>query len=235
MPDYANGTRSFFEGLTFNNTAEVEAAARAMAEGDMANFLANYRRHKQNIDKSYNDWAEANPGSRLAGEGLGALVPGIVGAFVPGGQGATAASAARSAPLLARIGRAMAEPLTMAAERYVPGVMAKRGMPLALALGDETLTGALQSAGAADTLSEVPDQVMSDLPKNLAFSGGIRLANVAAKPVVRPVARGVAAVARPVVRVVRDSAPSSFRVPTSLRAAPLSVYDRILGAMYGNR
>lgn len=233
MPDYANGTRSFVEGLTFNNAAELEAALRAAAAQrnlSLDDFLKLYRSNKQGIDESYNRWAEANPGPRLAGEGIGALLPGVIAAFVPGGQGATVAAAGRSAPLVARVGKAMAEPLTMLAERVAPSIISKRGVPLALALGDETLTGALQSVGAADTLAAAPEQIASDLPKNLAFSLGIRSANVAAKPALRV----GAAAARPVTRFVRERAPS-FSVPMTSRGPQLSVKDRLINYMYGAR
>lgn len=222
MPDYANGTRSFFEGLTFNNAAEIEAFARAMAQGDPD----KYREIKTQIEASYGSWAERNPGPSLAGEFAGALVPGVVGAFVPGGQGATAATAARGAPLVARVGRAMAEPLTMAVERYAPTLAVRRGMPTGLALADELGTGVVQSIGAADTLEDAPERVMSDLPENLGFSLAVRGANVGIPRAARGAKKVMSVVRRrPVVQ-----APASLRAP---RPSMMQNYSGILSRLFG--
>lgn len=223
MPDYANGTRSFFEGLTFNNAAEIEAFIRAVAQGDPD----KYRALKAQIEGDYDKWSEANPGPSLAGEFAGALLPGIVGAAVPGGQAATASTVARGAPLLARVGRAMAEPVTMAVERYAPSLAVKRGMPTAMALADELGTGVVQSVGAAETLDDAPDRVLSDLPENLAFSLAVRGGNVALKPVASAAKKGVNALRRkPVVK-----APASLQAPE--RRSPLQNYTGALGRLFG--
>lgn len=216
MPDYANGTRSFVEGLTFNNAAELEAALRAAAAQrnlSLDDFLKLYRSNKQGIDESYNRWAEANPGLSMAGEFAGALAPGIIGAFVPGGQGATAAAAGRGAGILPRVARAMAEPFTMAAERYAPGLMAKRGAPLALALADELGTGVVQSVGNADTLADAPSMIMRDLPENLAFSLAVRGAERPARWAGRKGKQAVQSGLSVVRGKPRVEAPASLRVP----------------------
>ena len=83
MPDYANSARSVLEGLTFNNAAEMEAFIRAVARGNPG----MYRQLKQQLDADYAKWSEENPKASLTGEFAGALLPGIVGAFLPGGAG----------------------------------------------------------------------------------------------------------------------------------------------------
>lgn len=219
MPDYANGLRSIAEGLTFNNAAESEALARAVADGDWKNFWNNYRQHKNNIESGYSKWAERNPGASFGGEFAGALVPGIVGAFVPGGQGATLST-------VGRVGRAMAEPLTMAAERYLPNLAVKRGMPTALALADELGTGVVQSIGAAENMDEAPERILTDLPENLGFSLAVRGATAS------PIRRG----AKKALSVVRRK-PSLPPPPKSLQARPqpsmMQNYSGMLGRLLG--
>ena len=223
MPDYANGTRSFFEGLTFNNAGEIEAAIRAAAAQrglSVDEFLRNYRSNKTQIEGDYSKWSEANPGPSLAGEFAGALLPGIVGAFVPGGQGATASTVARA-------GRAMAEPLTMAVERYLPSLAAKRGMPTALAIGDELGTGIVQSVGAADTMEDAPDRIVSDLPENLGFSLAVRGGNIALPPVVRAGKKG----AKAVRRKLSVKPPAALKAPA--RRSTLQNYSGALARLFG--
>lgn len=159
--------RSVLEGLTFNNADEIEAAIRAMAQGD----VNRYRQLKAQVQAERQRWADQNPKAALAGEFGGALAPGVVGAFVPGGQGA----AASSLSMLPRVARAMAEPVTMAAERFAPrfAVKASRAMPFL----DEGLTGVVQSIGSADTMADAPRQIAEDAPINIAGSLGVRVAN----------------------------------------------------------
>lgn len=189
MPtDYASGIRSPFQGLTFNTADEAEAFLRALgrsvSRGELN--LDDYRAIKDDINTRYASWQDRNPVSGLLLEGGGALAPGIVAAFVPGGQGVTAAStarvgglAARAMPRIAKVAEAMAEPVTMAAKRLKPALAVKR--PKSLAVIDELLTGAVQSAGAANTLADVPRQVAEDIGLNAAFSGAVRGGNEAFK------------------------------------------------------
>jgi hypothetical protein len=172
MADYlANLGRSVLEGLTFNNAGEIEAAIRAASQGD----LNKYRQLKRQVEGDYRRWADKNPGSSLAGEFSGALLPGVVGAFVPGGQGASVSAAS----MIPRVARAMAEPLTVAAERFAPS-LAVRGARV-LPLADEVLTGAVQSVGSADTLADAPERIAEDMPTNVAGSLAVRGANAALK------------------------------------------------------
>lgn len=168
MPGYlGNLGRSVLEGLTFNNADEIEATIRAMAQGDMN----RYRQLKAQVQAERQRWAQQNPKAALAGEFGGALAPGVVGAFVPGGQGASASALS----MVPRVARAMAEPVTMAAERLAPrlAVKASRVMPLA----DETLTGVVQSIGSADTMGDAPQQIVEDAPVNIAGSLAVRGVN----------------------------------------------------------
>lgn len=229
MPDYANSARSVLEGLTFNNAAEMEAFIRAVARGNPG----MYRQLKQQLDAEYGNWAEANPKASLAGEFAGALLPGIVGAFAPGGQGATVAAAGRGAKLLPRVAtaaRAMAEPVTMAVERVAPGLMAKRGLPLALAVADELGTGAVQSIGSADTLADAPERIMTELPENLVFSLGVRAATAGGKPVVRGGKKVVQKGLSVLRRAPRIEPPASLRAPTR---APVGTYRGALSRLFG--
>lgn len=172
MPGYlGNLGRSVLEGLTFNNAGEIEAAIRAIAQGDPS----KYRQLKQQVEGEYRRWAVQNPKAALAGEFGGALAPGVVGAFVPGGQGATASSLS----MIPRVARVMAEPVTAAAERLAPrlAVRGARVMPLA----DEVLTGAIQSVGSADTMADAPQRIAEDLPINAAGSLAVRGVNSVVK------------------------------------------------------
>lgn len=157
--------RSVLEGLTFNNAAELEAAIRAAAGGDMS----RYRQLKQAIDQNYGQWGEQHVAPRMAGELGGAAIPGLVGAFIPGGQGATLGAVSRGA-------RMAAEPLTVLAERYAPRMLesltqrAPRLMNVAMPLADEMVTGALQAVGSAPTIAEAPRTVVEEAPLNLGLS-----------------------------------------------------------------
>lgn len=163
----ANFGRSLLEGLTFNNAGEIEAAIRAAAQGDPN----KYRQLKAQVEGEYRRWADKNQGAALGGELTGALIPGIAGAFVPGpGWGAAASTAAR-------VGRAMAEPVTALAARVAPRFANARVMPLL----DEALTGVVQSIGSADSMADAPRRIAEDAPVNIAGSLGVRGANAGIK------------------------------------------------------
>lgn len=163
----ANFGRSLLEGLTFNNAGEIEAAIRAAAQGDPN----KYRQLKAQIDAEYRQWADKNQGAALAGEFTGALAPGIAGAFVPGpGWGATASTAAR-------VGRVMAEPVSVLASRVAPRLANAKILPYL----DEALTGVVQSIGSANTMTDAPRQIAEDAPMNIAGSLGVRGANAGIK------------------------------------------------------
>lgn len=169
QPSYwGNVGRSALEGLSFNNAGELEAMFRSgvLGQGD-------YRRLKADIERKQKEWAAKNAGADLAAQFGGALVPGVLGAFVPGpGWAATASTGARALSVLPRVGRVMAEPLTVAAQRFAPN-LAVRGAKI-LPFADEVLTGIVQSIGSADTLSDAPKQIVQDLPINTAGSLAVR-------------------------------------------------------------
>jgi len=172
QPSYlANLARQVGQGLSFGFSDEGEAALRALAQSDPY----QYRAIKDRIEAQRRAWAEANPNTAMGAETVGALVPGVVGAFVPGGQGASVSAAS----MIPRVARAMAEPLTVAAERFAPS-LAVRGARV-LPLADEVLTGAVQSVGSADTLADAPERIAEDMPANVAGSLAVRGANAALK------------------------------------------------------
>jgi hypothetical protein len=162
-----NVGRSILEGLTFNNAGELEAAYRAYLRGQ-----GNYRDLKTDIESDYRGFKAKNPGTALAGELGGAIVPGVAGAFLPGGQGATLST-------LGRVGRAMAEPVTVATRRLLPNAGAR--LQRALPYLDEGLTGIVQSIGSANTMRDAPRQIAEDAPLNIAGSLGVRGVNVGIK------------------------------------------------------
>lgn len=178
-----NGLRSIFQGLTFNNADEIEAAIRAAAAGDPG----RYRQLHDQLDQQYKQWADQNPGKAISGEAAGAFLPGLLAAFVPGGQGASVAAAPTVGRGLAVGARALAEPVSMAVERYAPQLAsrlansASRWGRLAMPLADEVLTGAVQSAGSAPSWQEAPGHVLQEMPLNILSSLGIRGLNTAAK------------------------------------------------------
>lgn len=186
---FGNLLRSVGEGLTFNNAGEVEAGFRALANQrnlSLSDLQRRYRNTKRQVEGDYAKWGEKNPLMKLGGEFGGMLVPGVIGAFVPGGQTATAATAARGASLIPRVARVMAEPVTVAMERYAPRVaanLASRGTlaRMLLPVADEALTGAVQSVGSADTMADAPDLVAAQLPENIAGSLAVRGATDLAK------------------------------------------------------
>lgn len=174
-----DGLRSIAEGLTFNNAAELEAMLRSAAG------QGRYRDLQTRIQSDYDRWAKANEGKALAGELAGAIVPGVVGAFTPGGQGATVSAGGRALAVLPRIGRAMAEPVSMAVSRFVPRLnRVVQAAPryvrgTVMPVLDELATGVAQSIGDAPTLREAPQQVAEDALDNLVFSLSVRGVNEA--------------------------------------------------------
>jgi hypothetical protein len=162
-----NVGRSILEGLTFNNAGELEAAYRAYLRGQ-----GNYRDLKTGIENDYSGFKAKNPGTALAANLGGAIVPGVVGAFVPGGQGVALST-------LGRVGRAMAEPVTVATRRLLPNAGAR--LQRALPYLDEGLTGIVQSIGSANTMADAPRQIVEDAPYNIAGSLGVRGVNVGIK------------------------------------------------------
>lgn len=171
------------QGLTFGFSDEGEAALRALAQFDPA----QYRAIKDRIEAQRRAWAEANPGTAMGAETVGALVPGVVGAFVPGGQAATAGT-------LARIARVMDAPVERFAARVAPralsALQSSRLGRLAVGVADETATGAAQSAGEARTTQDIPQAVQEAAPMNALASLAVRGATGAGGLAVKRIRKG---------------------------------------------
>jgi hypothetical protein len=172
QPSYgANLLRQFGQGLTFGTSDELEAAFRAgiLGQGDYAKLKANLENQRQR-------WADQNQPAATIAELGGAIIPGVAGAFVPGGQAATASTGLR----VARAARALDAPLEAALHRFAPRALgALQGSKLgalATSLGDEMINGAMYSVGQAPTMSDAPKQVVDDALNNLIVSLGIRTA-----------------------------------------------------------
>lgn len=160
-----NAFRQFGQGLTFGTSDEMEAFARS--GGDMA----RYRQIKAELERQRKAWADKNPVPATIAELGGSVVPGLAGAFIPGGQGATLATAGR-------IARAVDAPLERLLARYGPQALAAlQKSPvgrMAVGLGDEAANGALYSVGQADTLQDAPQKIKDDLLQNTLMSLAVR-------------------------------------------------------------
>lgn len=167
MPDYAaNLLRQFGSGLSFDTTDEAEAALRAylLRQGE-------YRKLKEDIERQREAWAEENPKMAMGALIGGALVPGVVGSVLPGGQGAAASS-------VGRVARTLDAPLEALLKRYAPTALDSLQASLlgriGTGVGDEVLNGAMYSAGQADTVTDIPQQVRDDALANAVTSLGMR-------------------------------------------------------------
>ena len=174
----ANAVRQFGQGLTFGTSDELEALVRSgLGQGDYAKIKAELERQRK-------AWADKNPYSSSAAELAGSAVPGIVGAFTPGGQGATVAT-------LGRVARAVDAPLERLLARYGPKALQalQKRLPgrLAVGVGDEALNGMLYSVGQAESYKDIPQQIKDDLLQNTLMSLGVRLGTEGAAKVGKPV------------------------------------------------
>lgn len=171
------------QGLSFGFSDEGEAALRALAQFDPA----QYRAIKDRIEAERRAWAEANPNMAMGAETVGAMVPGVVGAFVPGGQGATVGA-------LGRIARVMDAPVERFAARVAPRALAalqsRRLGRLGVGVADETATGAVQSAGEARTTQDIPQTVQEAAPMNALTSLAVRGATGAGGLAVKRIRKG---------------------------------------------
>jgi len=152
-----NALREFGQGMSFGTTDEAEAFIRAMLAG------GGYYDTKERIEKERNAWAEANRGKAMAAGLAGGLVPGIAGAFIPGGQVGTIGA-------LGRVARVLDAPVERALARMSPKMLeslsAKVLPRVALGTADEIATGAVQSAGQAETPSDILPTVVENTPSN---------------------------------------------------------------------
>jgi hypothetical protein len=182
----ANLLRQIGEGVSFGNAAETEALLRA-------GFMTpEYYALLKDLENRRSNWAKQNPKAALAADLGGSLVPGVLGAFVPGpGWAATASTGARVASVLPRVARALDAPAEALLRRAAPNALnAVRQSGLgrtAVTVADEVLNGALRSVGEAPSLSEIPKQVKDDLAKNTAMALGARTATSGGRRVVRKI------------------------------------------------
>lgn len=180
---WSNLARQVGQGLSFGFSDEGEAALRALAQFDPA----QYRAIKDRIEAERRAWAEANPNMAMGAETVGAMVPGVVGAFVPGGQGATVGA-------LGRIARVMDAPVERFAARVAPRALAalqsRRLGRLGVGIADETATGAVQSAGEARTTQDIPQAVQEAAPMNALTSLAVRGATGAGGLAVKRIRKG---------------------------------------------
>lgn len=182
----ANLLRQIGEGVSFGNAAETEALLRA-------GFMTpEYYALLKDLENRRSNWAKQNPKAALAADIGGSLVPGVLGAFVPGpGWAATASTGARVASVLPRVARVLDAPAEALLRRAAPNALnAVRQSGLgrtAVTVADEVLNGALRSVGEAPSLSEIPKQVKDDLAKNTAMALGARTATSGGRRVVRKI------------------------------------------------
>jgi len=152
-----NALREFGQNMSFGTTDEAEAFIRAMLAG------GGYYDTKESIEKERSAWGDANPGYRMMAGLAGGLVPGLAGAFIPGGQvGAIGA--------LGRVARVLDAPVERALARMSPkmleGLSARLLPRIALGTADEVATGAVQSAGQAETPDDILPTVVENTPSN---------------------------------------------------------------------
>jgi hypothetical protein len=159
-----NALREFGQGASFGTTDEAEAFLRSLAGGE-------YRDIKKNIEAERNAWAEANRGRAMAANLAGGLVPGLAGAFIPGGQVGTIGALGRVARVLdAPVERALARMSPQMLERLSAKVLPR----IALGTADEVATGVVQSAGQAETPSDILPTVVENTPSNVMQALGMR-------------------------------------------------------------
>lgn len=189
----ANDVRQFGQGLTFGTSDELEALVRSgLGQGDYAKIKAELERQRK-------EWASNNTYRASAAELVGSAVPGIVGAFTPGGQGATVAT-------LGRVARAIDAPVEQFLARYGPKALQalQRRLPgrLAVGVGDEVLNGMLYSIGQAENYEGIPQKIKDDLLQNTLMSLGVRLGTEGAAKFGKPVKNFVVKAGKPVKNFV---------------------------------
>ena len=174
----ANLLRQIGQGVSFGSTDELEALWRSGVLGQ-----GEYAKLKADVERRRKAWAAKNPGVAFGAEVGASIVPGVLGAFVPGpGWAATASTGARILSTVPRVARALDAPLTAIARRAAPRVLgalegsglARTAGRTALAVGDELANGVMYSIGQAPTRAEIQQQVKDDLGTNFVTSLGAR-------------------------------------------------------------
>lgn len=83
--------RGAAQGASLGFADEVTGGLEAISDADLANFVENYRKHRDESRDNYKSAQEANPTTYLAGELGSALIPTGVGAIGAVGKGASLA------------------------------------------------------------------------------------------------------------------------------------------------
>lgn len=160
-----NALREFGQAASFGTSDEAEAFIRAMLAG------GDYRGIKNRIEGERNTWADANRGQAMMAGLAGGILPGLAGAFIPGGQVGTIGA-------LGRVARVLDAPVERALARMSPQMLERLSAKLiprvALGTADEVVTGAVQSAGQAETPDDILSTVIENTPSNAAQALGMR-------------------------------------------------------------
>ena len=155
QPSFTDRARSAAKGATFAFNDEIEAGLRALARLDPS----AYQREVQKIRAQQARYEDQNPLESIAYEMGGSLLP----AFIPGGQGVTAA----------RLGSLGARAASLAAKAPRTAMMVRRAAPVA---AGATAYG----AGSANSVRDIPRSVGEEALFGLGLYGAGRFA---AKPV----------------------------------------------------
>ena len=160
QPSFADRARSVAKGATFAFNDEMEAGLRALARLDPS----AYQREVQKIRKQQAAYEKSSPLESLAYEMGGSMLP----AFIPGGQGVTAA----------RLGSLGARAASLAAKG---AGMNRTQKALAIRRAAPVVAGSVAyGAGSADSMRDIPRSVGDEALVGLGLYGAGRFA---AKPV----------------------------------------------------
>jgi hypothetical protein len=146
--DYANAARTFGQGLTYGFGDEAEAYLRTLLASDPE----AYRREVERIRAAQGQYAEANPKTAMALEGVGML---------GGAMMTPELAAARGLGALSRV--------APRASKFIVGGL------------DDALQGSLYAAGQAENVQDIPRSIREEAPINAAFYAGASGAGYGAK------------------------------------------------------
>ena len=156
QPSFTDRARSAAKGATFAFNDEMEAGLRALARLDPS----AYQREVQKIRAQQARYEDQNPLESIAYEMGGSLLP----AFIPGGQGVTAA----------RLGSLGARAASLAAKAPRTAMMVRRAAPVAA-------DAAMYGVGNATSMRDIPRSVGEEGAFGLGMYGAGRLAAKPAK------------------------------------------------------
>lgn len=158
QPSFADRARSVAKGATFATNDEIEGFVRSLLSGQ------TYASERDNVRKQQTSYEDNNPLESLAYEMGGSMVP----AFIPGGQGVTAA----------RLGSLGARASALAAKG---AGMNRTQKALAIRRAAPVVAGSVAyGAGSADSMRDIPRSVRDEALVGLGLYGAGRFA---AKPV----------------------------------------------------